>query len=262
MPSREQYDENKANTTARASAVFAAYTERPQQLFWIFFALSGVALVTGLWYWNVSIYKPFIVEQRNDSSEADAQQAVDDFNQLIAEQQRDTDNDGLTDYLETQVYGTSAYLADTDSDGFSDKQEVDQGTNPVCPEGRDCSLISGDQEIQTPTENAVSAPPEVLTVDQALAQEIRSMLVDEGVSAAEVSQLSDEDLLSLFQDAVADNPELQQFFADELSAQPELLDAATIKTLLIEQGADPASLETLSDQALLDLYVSSISQPQ
>lgn len=51
---------------------------------------------------------------------------------------KDTDHDGLTDYAELSIYHTSAYLADTDSDGIPDSIEIAQGTNPLCPEGKNC----------------------------------------------------------------------------------------------------------------------------
>ena len=59
---------------------------------------------------------------------------------------RDIDKDGLNDFDELYVYGTSPYLADTDSDGIADNTEVAKGTNPICPEGQACAEagISGD----------------------------------------------------------------------------------------------------------------------
>lgn len=45
---------------------------------------------------------------------------------------QDTDGDGLTDYEERSIYGTSPVLADTDGDGFSDYTEVvEYGFNPA-----------------------------------------------------------------------------------------------------------------------------------
>src|SRR5262245_55562722 len=44
----------------------------------------------------------------------------------------DTDGDGLSDALETFVYGTSPVLADTDGDGYSDYVEiVERAFDPV-----------------------------------------------------------------------------------------------------------------------------------
>jgi len=43
----------------------------------------------------------------------------------------DTDEDGLSNDEETNVYGTDPSKPDTDSDGFTDGQEVATGTNPL-----------------------------------------------------------------------------------------------------------------------------------
>jgi thrombospondin type 3 repeat protein len=42
----------------------------------------------------------------------------------------DSDNDGLLDTDETQVYGTNPWVYDTDGDGVGDGQEVYNGTSP------------------------------------------------------------------------------------------------------------------------------------
>ena len=42
----------------------------------------------------------------------------------------DTDQDGLTDQVETQVFGTNPALRDTDQDGFTDGEEVRTGYDP------------------------------------------------------------------------------------------------------------------------------------
>jgi hypothetical protein len=44
---------------------------------------------------------------------------------------QDSDNDGLSDGDEIQVYGTDPYNADTDGDGRGDGEEVLAGTNPL-----------------------------------------------------------------------------------------------------------------------------------
>lgn len=45
----------------------------------------------------------------------------------------DTDGDGLTDRVETQVFNTSSTLSDTDGDSFLDRDEIVHGFNPVGP---------------------------------------------------------------------------------------------------------------------------------
>jgi len=51
----------------------------------------------------------------------------------------DSDGDGLSDYLELYVYGTSAYIEDTDSDGLGDRIEVVSGADPLCGDPNGCN---------------------------------------------------------------------------------------------------------------------------
>lgn len=46
---------------------------------------------------------------------------------------KDTDNDGLSDGLEADVYHTDPNRSDTDSDGYSDGDEVKNGYDPLGP---------------------------------------------------------------------------------------------------------------------------------
>lgn len=51
-------------------------------------------------------------------------------NTAVLDTTTDTDVDGITDYEETNVYGTMFNLKDSDSDGFDDKTEICGGYNP------------------------------------------------------------------------------------------------------------------------------------
>jgi hypothetical protein len=52
-----------------------------------------------------------------------------------AAQRLDSDNDGLYDDDETNIYGTKPDVADTDGDGDDDGLEVYNGTDPLTPAG-------------------------------------------------------------------------------------------------------------------------------
>ena len=58
-----------------------------------------------------------------------AQQAIDAQNEL----NKDSDNDGLSDYDELFVYHTDPFNPDTDGDGFLDGDEVAHGFDPLDP---------------------------------------------------------------------------------------------------------------------------------
>ncbi len=58
----------------------------------------------------------------------------------------DDDNDGLNNYLEHSVYGTSSKTADTDGDGISDAQEIAAGTNPVRNDSVEFDAVRNNRE--------------------------------------------------------------------------------------------------------------------
>lgn len=95
----------------------------------IFFSLIG-ALIVGFGFVvhkskadEVKIVAPKIMAQENISSEAAPP----------APALTDSDNDGLSDQLETTVYHTDPNNADTDGDGFSDADEIKNGYSPLQP---------------------------------------------------------------------------------------------------------------------------------
>ncbi|MFB6181566.1 MAG: thrombospondin type 3 repeat-containing protein [Candidatus Magasanikbacteria bacterium] len=99
-------------------------------------AILGVLAISlgGLQLRN-TIYSPFVIEPQAQAEKALAQFFKNDKTRL---QRIDTDNDDLSDYAEINFHKTSRYLKDTDSDGLTDKEEVEQGTDPLCPQDENC----------------------------------------------------------------------------------------------------------------------------
>ncbi|HAT03669.1 MAG TPA: hypothetical protein DCS29_02735 [Candidatus Magasanikbacteria bacterium] len=121
-----------------------------------FVLLLVFALLTvGLTFFQVrnTIYSPFVVKV---DKEALAAKKAFEFDETTRLQQIDTDHDGLNDYEELFFYETSPYLPDTDSDGIEDKAELDQGKNPLCPEGKACDSAAFDASATSSTEFIVS----------------------------------------------------------------------------------------------------------
>lgn len=92
-----------------------------------------------------TIYTPFVVRAPENTNINDLLQDEDILLQAI-----DTDQDGLNDFEEIEFYQTSRFIPDTDSDGISDKEEIDAGTDPLCAEGSDCSILLGDPRANDP----------------------------------------------------------------------------------------------------------------
>ncbi|MFH1745240.1 MAG: thrombospondin type 3 repeat-containing protein [bacterium] len=127
---------------------------------------------------------------------------------------KDTDNDGLSDWEEANVYLTSPYIVDSDSDGLSDGEEVISGSNPNCFEGRDClganTAIVSDQstvnqqniisETQADLSGVITSQEDVENilkgnVDVAT---LREILLKAGMQAELLNRFSDEELMSMY----------------------------------------------------------------
>lgn len=84
---------------------------------------SAVATSTGL---LPATSSPLAAETATTSASAATSTAT-----AVSDRTKDSDNDGLTDYEETNFYHTNPNIADTDGDGFADGAEVKNGFNPL-----------------------------------------------------------------------------------------------------------------------------------
>jgi len=128
----------------------------------------------------------------------------------------DTDGDGLTDNEELNLYNTSKYLEDTDSDGVSDREEIEQGSNPNCAAGTSCET-----EAVLATSTAVASGTNVVTA----------------ISTGTLNVSADS----------ADEETLQAMMSG-------LVDASTLRSLLIDSGVKAEMLQNLNDEELMDAY--------
>ncbi len=182
-----------------------------------FFSLLflGIAIVSlGVWQVVARVKKPF-----NPNFSDNAQVAV------LNNQESDTDGDGLTDYEEMYVYGTSPYIEDTDSDGILDSEEIKKGSDPNCPEGGNC-LAAIDFEAQ---------PSSSVEIDNSLG----SIATESETTASNLGEISISENTS--------EAELRRALSGEI-------DAASLRALLIEGGADAEMLRQISDEDLIASY--------
>lgn len=169
---------------------------------------------------------------------------------------QDSDQDGLNDYEEMKVYGTSPFISDTDSDGITDAAEVRVGTDPVCPTGKTCR---GDSQAlaDTSTNNNPFLSSEFALVLEDPAK-IRQLLIEGGADPRVVNQLDDQTLQVLGQEALkaATEPTQEKF---------DLLKSVTpdqIRTLLKASGLTDDQLAVFTDQQLLEIYTEALAQSQ
>jgi len=140
---------------------------------------------------------------------------------LTAEEQlknQDTDGDGLSDWDELNIYHTSPYLADSDSDGIPDGVEVANGTDPNCPQGKDCGNIApivatgtsaigaiGGDTSGAGSNLASSSSTDLVNMLSGAsdAASLRKLLIQSGMDKAELDQISDADLMKNYQTLLA-----------------------------------------------------------
>jgi len=192
----------------------------------VFSALVIVALGT-LFYGFISLSAKIysganLQAQKNQNTPAEADNFIDEVAKLKL---LDTDKDGLNDYDEINVYGTSAYLADTDGDGYNDKKEIDTDHDPLCPKVDSCrGDWTGKKSNATSTndivpkiiapENNLTASSSELTAEQMqlLGQltpsEVRELLKSLGqISEEQLSQIDDATLMQIYSEVLGQTVE-------------------------------------------------------
>ncbi|MFH0840630.1 MAG: hypothetical protein V1865_01415 [bacterium] len=124
----------------------------------------------------------------------------------------DTDEDGLSDWDEENIYNTSPFLPDSDSDGLIDSDEIALGKDPNCPEGEECfgGEVPVDEVTDIKTNDLImNAESEELTSEEVDAIQqvfgtspdpatIRGILLESGVSQDQLDQVTDEQLMATF----------------------------------------------------------------
>lgn len=204
--------------------------------------------------------------------------------QLDSLHSKDTDSDGLSDYDELYAYDTSPYLADSDSDGTTDSSEVAAGTDPNCS-GASClqTRVGSNTNSSSSTVNTNSG---AVTTDAALAslgsnptaQEVRTLLLNAGVSQQVLDQTDDATLLQLYQQTIGEtsttttstNQAVDANYADLLETTTtttttqdlENLTPEQIRELLISSGVDPEILSQVNDADLLVIYKKALGEAQ
>lgn len=153
-------------------------------------------------------------------------QCADDSQELKT---LDTDGDGLSDWDELNVYGTSPYLEDTDGDGFTDKEEIESENNPNCPVGEEClDSKMPNSDIQTGTDT--------LTRD----------LFPSGSNEPGSKSGQQADELNIQEGGVGEDG-----VQDLLQGEG---DAEVLRRVLVEAGMDSSVLDQFSDEELMQSY--------
>lgn len=245
-------------------------------------AMAFVAVFAGYYQLKVNIRNPLSVKLANTDSENCINGDCELQSRILAAwslKQQDTDGDGLSDYDETNIYGTSPYLEDSDSDGLTDKQEVDNGSDPNCAGEENCFRDTSATTVSSNTTEQTTASP--LATGNSAASEadmIRQMLLSSGISESDLANVSDAELLSLYNEAASEqsaasagsdtntSATVQNSTSTVSTAELDLsqiksladmqnISGAQLRALMIEQGAPADLLSQVSDDELKEMFL-------
>ena len=170
-----------------------------QKVGFVLLMVFGILTISiGFMQMRNTIYNPFVIKPTGLLS---SQIFMDEATKL---QQLDTDNDTLSDYEELEFYNTSPYLPDTDSDGTDDNIEIENGTDPLCPEGQDCAILI---DTGSPSEEFEADSP---ILESSGAADFLEILGDSATAAEQTPEGSsaDQDQLSIELETLMSSPEL------------------------------------------------------
>lgn len=219
--------------------------------------VAVASLLLGVWQIKNAIFSPFVGTRGSENGQTPKN------NDDLALQNKDTDSDGLSDYDEINVYKTSIYLKDSDSDGVDDKTEVEKGTDPNCPTGRNCS------EVIAPA--TTTGEPNNTTKTNVTPAEIRDMLKKNGISDSVIAKYDDASLLKMYSEVAGEVATTNQPASNPISggntatpnSNPNLtteqkqkilnLPVADLRKYLLDSGAEADVLQKMDDATLKTL---------
>ena len=228
-------------------------------------AVLGLMAFVTIIFWSKNLQNQLTDPFTYKGGDADVAEKTEDDSE-IALRLKDTDNDGLNDWDELNVYLTSPYLEDSDSDGFKDSEEITNGNNPNCAAGAECEvteLISDTSEGITGTanENEVLKMLGQNTTDLMLTMndvsEIRKVFIELGYDKNKLDTLSDEDVYKMFlaaQGAYSKNQGNTSTTAQTETTTISSDDASAIRAAYEKAGYKKEDLDKISDEDLIKAY--------
>jgi len=242
-------------------AKFQKFFTKPknQGRFFIIFGL--IALLFGGWRIINSIRSPFLVDSDKLALQDQVQASVTDQIQSLNElRAKDTDSDGLSDYDELYNYGTSPYLEDTDGDSYLDKLEIETGNDPLCPAGQKC-LLDNTGSV-TSSQTATVPVADMVDPYNMSAAEIRKLLLESGLSQADLASVDDDTLRQMFRQAYLEaetqvGTQVSQgssIVNQVQTSQNSVSSPEELRQLLISSGVPAEQVSAVSDEELLQIY--------
>jgi hypothetical protein len=237
-------------------------------------AIIGVGIVVlGFWQMKNNLALPWPTVDEEGKAIAVQQEKPKDIADEDIEvlKQRDSDGDQISDFDEYYIYGTSAYLADSDSDGDSDYDEIQNGEDPNCEKGKQCfrtaEFVESGLGVETAETGLASQTGSKNSLLNISADDLRYLLVKSGkVSEEQLKIISDEDLLGMYKQMLAENPDLVKKFEAQAGSGENSQSAggqitiSDIKKALLSQGISESEISAFSDAELIKMYEEAVEK--
>lgn len=228
--------------------------DTPRTTFIVVVSLVVVALSFSGWFLWYSINRatnPKLIVRQDKNAQAAATAQLAELEKL---RDKDTDTDGITDYQELYATGTSPYLRDTDGDGINDLDEINQKTDPNCPQGKSCN--PGLNPVGTTT-NTASANS---SADTSTSEVLRQALIASGAPEYQVDQTSDTTLTNSLQQATGQTNTTTD--TTITSSDLQNLTGTEIRALLKQNGVDETTLSSVDDNTLRAVFGQALTQAE
>jgi hypothetical protein len=249
-----------------------------KRLIYSIIGLGIFSLIFGAWQVKQSLAGNTSISKKQQTNATDVTATNNEALKKV-----DTDQDGLSDYDELNVYHTSPYLEDSDSDGISDKDEVLTNQDPNCPKGQVCTTLLDNSTSGSATSTISTQGLPSTQIPAADPASIKAFLKQNGVTDEQLNSLDDATLLKIREQLIASvqsnqtsGTDLDAYFSDSGESttataqtattatnnydQLKNLSASQIRDLLKQQGASESLLSKYSDEQLKQVFSQMLQQ--
>jgi len=293
-PNKNNQEKDLSQSTSKVFGKFQIRGGRFEKGIFYSLLIVVVALIPfSIWLFDNNLQDSFFLDEDEinlNSSVTNSSSLATDTNTAVLPQlenlrELDTDEDGLNDYDELYRYKTSPYIQDSDSDGRADNIEVEEDTDPNCPEGVVCDRTAFATNTETETESNESTGSDEIDVTNLSVEELRRIMIDAGAPEDQVYQIPEEDLRATYEEILAqegvdvdtdsgqipseDSTGLSDLIEEEEGGSDSILSnldyetlfnlpPGDIRQLLIEGGVPADELAEIDDETLVQVYQQSL----
>lgn len=207
---------------------------------------GALALIFGVFFLWKHVASPFVLAYTGPKFLTGDEKKQQEMEALKKE---DTDGDGLSDYAELYVYKTSPYIADSDSDGTNDAKEVQSGQDPNCAPNMPCAAVADAVNPSTLKGSFAEAAANAAAATTAGGAPTTIAPTTEDITAT-LAQMSADEIRQMLIDSGADQASVNALTDDQLrAALAQALQSLQLQGAATSDASSSSSTATDSTQA-------------